>query len=65
MKKTRWVACSRDASYSASLQRHLLPEGSLTTLCGCTASMPEVWRGNTKKPMCAGCLMVQEREKGQ
>lgn len=51
----RWVACSKDASWSASRERHLITPGALTTLCGNSATHPEVWRGNTTKPPCRAC----------
>jgi hypothetical protein len=57
-KELKWVACSKDASWSASQERHLIFPGQLTTLCGCTASIPEVWRGNSLKPNCNECVKV-------
>jgi hypothetical protein len=51
----RWVSCSQDADWATSQYRHLNIKGSLHTVCGCTASHPEVWRGNTTKPDCPEC----------
>lgn len=52
----RWVSCSREMSESAARYRHLIEPGALTTVCGHTASHPEVWRGNSTKPLCPACL---------
>jgi hypothetical protein len=61
----RWVACSRDADWAASQYRHLSYRGSLHTLCGCTASHPEVWRGNSTKDECPQCVKVKEEKDRQ
>jgi len=55
----RWVACGQDASYAASLHRHLIRGKVHTTLCGASASFPEVWRGNSTKPVCPECAKAQ------
>lgn len=60
MTAVRWVACSQDASYAASLHRHVVPVGQLTSLCCATASHPEVWRGNSTKPDCPQCRKAAE-----
>lgn len=52
----RWVSCSRDASWAASQERHIVRQGSITSACGASASMPDVWRGNRTKPKCQACL---------
>jgi hypothetical protein len=56
----RWVACGRDTSWAASTQRHLIIPGHITTVCGHTASVPDVWRGNSTKPPCPTCERVAE-----
>lgn len=55
----RWVACSeREFGPSGSL-RHLARPGALSTLCGFSATYPEIWRGNTTKPKCAACERIE------
>lgn len=51
----RWVSCSREADPFTARHRHLVTPGGITTACGATASMPDVWRGNTTKPPCPSC----------
>jgi len=58
MDELRWVSCSKEMSWSASQYRHLNTKGSLHTVCGNTASHPEVWRGNSKKPTCPKCSQM-------
>lgn len=60
----RWVACSQDASYAASQHRHLIRGKVHTTLCGASASFPEVWRGNSTKPECPQCLTARNSQTG-
>lgn len=57
----KWVACSKEVNETVAPNRHLIYKGSMTTLCGCTASHPEVWRGNTTKPECMQCVQEKER----
>lgn len=54
----RWVSCAKEVNTTASAHRHLMlvGRGGLTTLCGSTASVPEVWRGNSRKEKCPQCL---------
>ena len=52
----RWASCSRDASWSASQDRHLVRRGHDTSACGATASVPAVWRKNSTKPKCQACV---------
>lgn len=62
----KWVSCSREADWSTSQHRHLIidqkEEGTsfigLTTLCGATASHPEVWRRNKTKTDCPVCIQA-------
>lgn len=54
-KDMRWVACSVKDFGPVGERRHLIRGRGLTTLCGTTASHPEVWRGNTVKPVCKVC----------
>jgi hypothetical protein len=56
MEDYRWVSCSKDLSWSASERRHLINRGGLTTVCGNTASHPEVWRTNSTKLNCERCM---------
>lgn len=56
-KRLRWVTCSKDLSWSASQYRHLLLTPT-ETMCGCTASHAEIWRGNSVKPECPACLKM-------
>ena len=55
MPPYRWVACSIREFDSSGLRRHLATPGALTTVCGYSASHPEVWRANTTKPKCPEC----------
>jgi hypothetical protein len=43
-------------NWSTAQHRHLIVPGQVTTLCGHTASHPEVWRGNSVKPPCPICM---------
>lgn len=56
-KKDRWVV-SRDVSWSGEKERHIVRQGAITTACGATASMPDVWRHSRskKRPKCLACL---------
>ena len=51
----QWVACPKNASLTASRNRHLIVPGQLTTLCGCTASHADVWKRNRNKSDCTYC----------
>jgi hypothetical protein len=50
-----WVACSEAVFGPVGRKRHLAKARSLTTVCGNTASVPSIWRKNTRKPKCATC----------
>lgn len=54
----RWVSCSAEMSWSASRYRHLIEKGGLTTVCGNTASHPDVWRTNSSKLNCEECVKL-------
>lgn len=60
-KDLRWVSCSKEASWSVAEARHLVRRGGITTVCGATASTPDVWRGNTTKPECRICKAQEEK----
>lgn len=57
----RWVACSVAEFGHVGEQRHLARKGALTTYCGHSASYPDIWRGNTRKPKCTPCAEVEGR----
>ncbi len=42
--------------------RHIVRRGGLTTVCGCMASHPDVWRGNRTKPRCASCVAKYRKD---
>lgn len=51
----RWAACSITEFGPVGEQRHLVRKGDLTTFCGHSATHPEIWRANTRKPKCRTC----------
>lgn len=55
-KKSKWVSCAKDVNYAVSLERHVLPEGSDTTLCGSTGMGEGAWRGSKVKRPCKRCV---------
>lgn len=58
----RWVACSAKEFGPVGYERHLIPVGKqLNTLCGCSATHPEIWRGNTRKPKCKRCMEIEPK----
>lgn len=58
----RWVACSATEFGHVGETRHIARPGALTTVCGCTATTPDIWRGNTRKPRCAQCVTYYRRD---
>lgn len=70
LRKWRWAACSITEFGPVGEQRHLVLEGSLDTYCNHSATYPEIWRRNSKKPKCKTCekvearLMPQEKSRG-
>lgn len=62
MSRFRWVACAADVNQVVSRERHLVIPGAVTTVCGCTASDPKVWRGNLTKPRCKTCARNEQEE---
>ena len=52
----RWAACSAQEFGPVGEHRHIVRRGGLTTVCGASASHPDVWRGNTRKPRCRDCV---------
>lgn len=54
-----WVSCDRYADHTTWRHQHLVEPGQLTTVCGCTASTPEVWERTSttrRRPKCPRCL---------
>jgi hypothetical protein len=58
----RWVACSKEMGEGIAAHRHLAVPGQLTTVCGATASLADIWRTNTTK---LNCPLCQGSEKGK
>jgi len=52
----RWAACSAAEFGHIGNVRHIVPAGGLTTVCGASATYPDIWRGNTTKPPCEACV---------
>lgn len=52
-----WAACSEREFGPIGAQRHLVRKGAMTTVCGATATHPDIWRGNSTKPCCSECLI--------
>jgi len=54
----RWAACTKYESETAARHRHLIRRGreQLTSLCGNTASSPDLWKYNSAKKPCPACL---------
>lgn len=61
VRKWRWAACSITEFGHVGEKRHLVPEGSLDTWCGHSATTPEIWRANTRKPKCTDCAKQETR----
>ena len=55
----RWVACSIPEFGHVGEQRHLAPKGALTTYCGHSATHPDIWRRDSRKPKCPTCEAVE------
>jgi len=51
-----WVTCTRSLSHAVSRHAHAATLGALTTLCGASASTPDVWHVERRKPKCTECL---------
>ena len=60
-RKWRWAACSITEFGHVGEERHLVAEGSLVTWCGHSATTPEIWRANTRKPKCKDCAKQETR----
>lgn len=58
----KWVSCSKESDEHTARHRHLL-RNVLDTLCNASASYPEVWRGNTRKPKCPICVKIERTGK--
>ena len=52
----RWVSVSVREIGPIGYHRHIVRKGGLTTVCGATASSPDVWRGNSSKPRWGKCV---------
>lgn len=64
----RWVSCARSVNWTVAEYRHLIKvtppaQRLVTTVCGASASTPDLWRGNRRKPPCPDCLR-KAREEG-
>lgn len=51
----RWVSCGITEFGPIGEYRHIVAAGGITTVCGATASTPDVWRANRNKPRCPSC----------
>lgn len=58
-----WVSCSVTEFPAAGRERHIIKRGHITTVCGTTASLPEIWRQNKAKPRCNTCVEKYQSEK--
>jgi hypothetical protein len=56
-----WASCSIREFGPVGEQRHLVIKGQLTTVCGHTASHPEIWRRDTRKPKCKVCTKKEKQ----
>lgn len=52
----RWVSCSKAEFGPVGYVAHVIPVGGITTVCGATATFPEIWRGDSRKPECHVCV---------
>ena len=57
----RWVACSATEFGPVGEQRHLARKGALTTYCAHSATHPDIWRANRRKPKCETCGAAEAR----
>ncbi|KQP63031.1 hypothetical protein [Nocardioides sp. Leaf285] len=62
----RWVSCSaREFGDHVGSTRHIARPGALTTVCGCTATYPEIWRADSRKPYCPSCVRLYGRRENR
>ena len=56
----RWMSISQGVLDQVSEHRHIVPRGTLTSLCGFTPQAPQVWRGisSSQQPRCFDCAAV-------
>lgn len=54
--RDQWVACSTSEFGHVGHDRHIARPGARVTVCGNSASHPEIWRRNTTKPRCVSCM---------
>jgi hypothetical protein len=58
-----WVSCSARELGPVGHNRHIIRKDGLVTVCGASASIPEVWRQNVAKPRCEQCVKKYVGEK--
>lgn len=61
----RWVACSKAEFGPVGENRHIVRVGGLTTVCGASATHPDIWRGNSTKPRCPACLRLYRNQENR
>lgn len=57
--RLQWRSCSSREFGPSGDRRHLVQSGGLTTLCGYSATHPDIWRLDRmeRKPKCEQCLV--------
>lgn len=55
----RWASCSIREFGPSGDRAHLVPAGALNSLCGFSATHPEIWRRDSRKPRCAACVEIE------
>lgn len=58
----RWVSCSAREYGHVGNTRHLVAPGALTTVCGASASHPDIWRADRRKPQCTECARHEKKK---
>lgn len=61
--RQRWAACSAREFGPVGETRHVVTPGHLTSLCGATATHPDIWRANGTKPRCPECVTRLKTER--
>lgn len=57
----KWATCSFEMQPVTNMHHHIVRKGGLNTLCGHSATHPEIWRANKRKPECQECLTAARR----
>lgn len=60
-----WASCSITEFGHVGMVRHIIRPGALTTVCGASASHPDVWRRNRAKPRCGECVDRYRKEENR